>query len=124
MLSRANRLSKKSDFQRVFARGRAAPTPLYAIKWNKNTFGEPRFGFIVANTISKKATQRNIIRRRLREAVRRNLAESFPAVDVVIVARSALLTRRYKDIEPVIIRSLQIIEAGINTPVRQMLKKL
>lgn len=124
MLSRANRLSEKRDFQRVFARGRAAPTPLYTIKWNKNTFGAPRFGFIVANTISKKATQRNIIRRRLREAVRRNLAASFPAVDVVIIARPALLTSRYKDIEPIIIRSLQVIAAGTNTSVHQQPPKL
>lgn len=109
MLSRANRLSEKRDFQRVFARGRGTATPFYAIRWNANAVGCPRFGFVVANTISKKATRRNLIRRRLREAVRKNLAPAFPSVDVVIIAKPKLLTTPYRELEPVIVRSLNII---------------
>lgn len=109
MLSRVNRLSEKRDFQRVFARGRGATTPLYAVRWNTNTVGCPRFGFVVANTISKKATRRNLIRRRLREAVRKNLASAFPSVDVVIIAKPKLLTTLYRELEPIIVRSLKII---------------
>lgn len=112
MLSRAFRLSEKKDFQCVFVRGRCATTPLYIMKWTKNSIGAPRFGFVVANTISKKATKRNLIRRRLREAVRRNLPPLFLAVDVVIIAKPAILTARYKDIESETIHSLQSIETG------------
>lgn len=112
MLSRALRLSQKKDFQRIFSHGRGGAAPLYRIKWLRNSVGVPRFGFVVANTISKKATKRNLVRRRLREAVRKNLSTSFPAIDVVIIAKPLLLTAHYKDIEREIIHSLQSIKTG------------
>lgn len=109
MLAREHRLSEKRDFQRVFTHGLRASTPLYSIHWARNTGGAPRFGFVVSNKISKHATKRNTIRRRLRECARRNL-DTFPLpLDVVIVARPPLLTTPYRDLEPVLLRSFEIM---------------
>jgi len=56
----------------------------------------------VGISVSKKAggsVRRNLIKRRIREAIRRN-AELLPAnEDVVIVARRGIITAGYEDIE-------------------------
>lgn len=111
MLSRIHRLSLRSDFQRVFSRGMGSSTPLYTIRWLPNRLNVPRFGFVVANTISKKAVQRNLIRRRLRESVRKNLKTFTPPYDVVIIAKPPLLKAAYGELEPVVANSLETIAA-------------
>ena len=110
MLSRTHRLSDKKDFQKVFLRGKSASTPYYAVRWHSNEMGSPRFGFVVSNKISKLATKRNTVRRRLREAVRKNLDPTFPPLDVVFIARSALLTIPYRELEPTVVRTLEIVK--------------
>ncbi len=64
----------------------------------KNNFGFNRFGFTAAKKI-KKAVQRNVIRRRLKEIVRsgeNNIKESY---DIVLMARVNAVNSDYKDLE-------------------------
>lgn len=109
MLARDQRLSEKRDFQALFSRGMYLSTPLYTLRWRRNFGTCSRFGFIVANTISKKATQRNTIRRRFRERVRKN-SEKFPyAADVAIIVRPKALGATSKEIEAELLRSFDVI---------------
>lgn len=67
MLAKKNRLSKASDFQRVLKSGRKVWGRFFTLKYlSAEAEGESRFGFIVTTKISKKATVRNRIKRRLR----------------------------------------------------------
>lgn len=113
MLARCNRLTEKRDFQHVFSHGTSATTPLYAVRWARNAIGVPRFGFVVANKISKQATKRNTIRRRLREIVRKNLTPPPLSVDVVFIARAGIVGARSRDIEPQVRRTLEIIKTRL-----------
>lgn len=64
----------------------------------KNNFGFNRFGFTTAKKI-KKAVQRNVIRRRLKEIVRlseNNLKEGY---DIVLMARVNATDSDYKELE-------------------------
>ncbi len=109
MLARDQRLSEKRDFQALFSRGMYLSTPLYTLRWRRNFGTCSRFGFVVANTISKKATQRNTIRRRFRECVRKN-SEKFPTVaDVAIIVRPKALGATSREIEAELIRSFDVI---------------
>jgi len=99
MFSRDYRLTKKDDFDLLFKTGAYASFPYCTIRWRKNALEHSRFGFIVANTISKKATVRNTIKRRLRECVRKNSTLFPPLTDMVFIAKRKLLDTTYKDIE-------------------------
>ena len=71
MLSKENRLVKKTDFSEVRNLGRKYFNPLFTVMiLEKNNEDAPQFGFIVTNRLSKKATERNSTRRVLRQVIR------------------------------------------------------
>ncbi|KKQ31407.1 MAG: Ribonuclease P protein component [Candidatus Shapirobacteria bacterium GW2011_GWE1_38_10] len=76
MLKKINRICKKNEFEEVKSKGEMKATELFSIVWLKKS-GEKAFGAIISKKISKKAVDRNQIRRRLMEAVRLNM-DIFP----------------------------------------------
>jgi len=81
VLKKINRISSKKEFAEVKNDGEMKAAELFSIIWMKtetrNEIQETRenkkFGIIVSKKISKKAVDRNQIRRRLMEAVRLNM---------------------------------------------------
>lgn len=116
MLARDQRLSEKRDFQALFSRGMYLSTPLYTLRWRRNFGTCSRFGFIVANTISKKATQRNTIRRRFRERVRKNIEEFPYTADIAIIVRPKALGATSMEIEAELLRSFDVIRRRGSAP--------
>ncbi|MBI4599776.1 ribonuclease P protein component [Candidatus Uhrbacteria bacterium] len=110
MLARAQRLTEKRDFQSLFSRGMALSSPLYTMRWRKNFGSLSRFGFVVANTVSKKATQRNTIRRRFRECVRKHMGALPFSADIAIIVKQKALGAPFKEIEEEIVRSFAVIK--------------
>ncbi len=99
MLPSKNRLVKRIDFLLAQKNGRRYQEADFAIlvKESQNPF--PRFGFIVSNKISKKATVRNQAKRRLREAVRKILTQVKPEIDIIFLAKRTLLDRSFLEIQ-------------------------
>jgi ribonuclease P protein component len=90
-----DRLRQRADFLAV-ANGPRVSTPAFVVQNRRRNDGGPiRIGF----TVTKKngtATERNRIRRRLRELVKRLDAVSMrPHSDYVIIGRRDALNRRY-----------------------------
>lgn len=88
MLKKINRISSKKEFAEVKNDGEMKAAELFSIVWLNppptavgTSLEEGRlnrkFGAIISKKISKKAVDRNQIRRRLMEAVRLNM-EIFP----------------------------------------------
>ncbi|HWS48934.1 MAG TPA: ribonuclease P protein component [Candidatus Methanoperedens sp.] len=89
MLKKINRISSKKEFALVKNNGEMKAGELFSIVYlnpSRPTAASPfdkgdsvvkKFGVIVSKKISKKAVERNQIRRRLMEAVRLNM-EMFP----------------------------------------------
>ena len=75
MLPKRNRLKKKKDFEKVFKNGKGFREDFLILKIVSNNLKNTRFGFIVSRKVSKKATQRNKIKRRLRELVKLKMPE-------------------------------------------------
>ncbi len=98
MLPKANRLTKKKDFDKVFLEGKGAKTVSLIGRALKNNLPESRFGFVVSKKISLKATVRNTVKRRLRQAVALQLG-SFPGgVDIVIVTLPTIAKKDFTEI--------------------------
>ena len=85
-LPRRQRLSRASDIQAVIQSGSRSRTPRIELYWTSNRAGYPRLGVIVPR-YGATAVARNRLRRRLREYLRRRLAE-LGGRDVVVRARS------------------------------------
>ncbi|HEX9133059.1 MAG TPA: ribonuclease P protein component [Ktedonobacteraceae bacterium] len=86
-LNYAVRLRKNSEFQRVRQQGRSLMSPLLILAWMPNDVAKIRVGFVVSKRISKRAVDRNYIKRLLSEAMRVFLPRLPSGLDIVVSAR-------------------------------------
>lgn len=87
MLTRAHRLHGDRDIRRVARIGYRVPTPTAFWKALRREGEARRFAIVVSSKVSKKAVERNRIKRVLRELIRERL-DQFPAgADYLIVLR-------------------------------------
>ena len=87
MLASKNRLTKRRDFVKVYSTGAYAAIGGIAIKYLETKSPETRIGFSIGKTFSKKATERNLARRILRESVREQLSFLKTGFDIIIIAQ-------------------------------------
>lgn len=99
MLFFANRLKKKKDFEKVFEQGKGFKENSLYLKIKENNLEQPRFGFAVGKKFSVKAVERNKIKRKLREVVKKEIPNFKKKVDAVIVVMPGL---KEKEIEKTI----------------------
>ncbi len=74
MLTKAERLTKNTDFVKTYSIKRSVSNSLFILyigEINKNPQFPTKAGFVVGKKIHKKATKRNKIKRHLREAFRK-----------------------------------------------------
>jgi ribonuclease P protein component len=97
VLSQLHRLRKRQDFSLAYQQGKCRSGVHLLVRVRRRTTtppptveGDPptRFGISVSQKVSKRAVQRNRVKRRLRAACRQLLPLITPGWDVVIVARS------------------------------------
>jgi ribonuclease P protein component len=106
-LIRALRLRKSSDFQRVRQQGRSIASRLLILIWMPNEVARLRIGFVVSKRISKKAVDRNYIKRLLGEAIRPVLHELPTGWDIVLSARNQASSADLQALKEDIITLLQ-----------------
>jgi len=85
MLKKVNRLAKDSDIKMAFARGRTFFNPFFTLKFLGNS-AHKRFTIVVSTKVFKNATDRNRLKRLLREHLRKNLS-SFKSGSYIVVAK-------------------------------------
>jgi ribonuclease P protein component len=91
---RQYRLLKHADFDRVYRQGQRHFSGHMTVFYLRREAGNPRCGFTVGRALGG-AVQRNRIRRRLREAVRRHFPALAAPVDVVINPKRSVLTAEF-----------------------------
>ncbi len=96
-MQRPYRLTKNADFQAVRDSGRSWAHPLVVLAARPNGLAVTRFGFAVGKRLGK-AVVRNRLKRRLREAARRQQPTIAPGWDLVFIARQPLLTADFAQI--------------------------
>ncbi len=98
MLPLDNRIRKKKEFDKIFKEGIVSQSDSIIIKILKNDQKKTRFGFIVSKKVSPKATERNKIKRILREQIRIRLPEIKKGFDMVIISKKEALEKNSKEI--------------------------
>jgi len=112
MLSKEYRLSKKKDFDGVFKKGESIKNGFLIFKVLNNPSNSSgqvpisRFGFVVSKKISTKATVRNKVKRRLRDAVSAKLPELKKSKDVIVITLPGIEKKEFAEIEKMVADSL------------------
>lgn len=102
MLPQQYRLKKKKDFERVFKKGKGLKETFLFLKFKKNKLQESRFGFLVSQKVSKKAVERNKVKRRLRELIRLKLPEIKKGIDIVLITKPGLEKKNFQEMEEMV----------------------
>jgi ribonuclease P protein component len=114
-----HRLRKRADYQRVYRDGRKQFSPsmsyFFALRSENAVIpAGPRVGLTVGRVLGK-AVERNRIKRRMRDIVRRKIGIVDANVDIVLHPRKSVLTAEFAKLEREVVRiltSIQNITAG------------
>lgn len=87
MLKNENRLRAEKDFASLFKKGRSVSEGTLTLKFAPNRKSATRVGFVVGTKVSKRATVRNLLKRRLREILRKAMPSIVPGFDVAFITR-------------------------------------
>jgi len=113
MIASAFRLRKHADYQRVYAASRKQFSRQISYFAAPRAEGAadtaPRIGLTVGKVMGK-AVDRNRIKRRMREAVRGNLALLTAPVDVILHPRRSVLELNFADLSNEIAHIFRAIE--------------
>ena len=107
MLKRENRIRLKKEFTEIKNKGRVLYSPFFGWLTYKENDDLKKFGFIVSKKISKKAVDRNRIRRILSEIIRKNLDKFENGTRVVFLVKKEILNKKMIDIEKEIFKFLK-----------------
>ena len=104
MLPKTNRLTKKKDFDLAFKNGKSLRGDFLMLKVFKNNFKHSRIGFVVSKKVSKKASVRNKIKRRLRAAVLSQLENIKKPADIIILSLPIINKKDFSQIKEEVIK--------------------
>jgi ribonuclease P protein component len=85
MLPKDNRIKKKNDFELIFNKGRTFKNSFFILKVLSNDLKINRFAFVISKKVSKKAVERNKIRRRIVSFLEANLHNFKEGLDVIFI---------------------------------------
>lgn len=95
MLPRAMRLRRSRDFQAIYRTRRSWATECLALHIRLGLPGT-RMGFVISTKVSKRAHDRNLLKRRMREISRvALLPRQCTDADAIFVARKPVLALNY-----------------------------
>jgi ribonuclease P protein component len=111
MLEKKYRITKNKEFESVMTQKEAVYSPVLMIKFVKNELSYPRIGLIVSNKVSKKASQRNLIKRRIREIIQLNFKKIKKNNDIIIIVSPKIIKEakvlKYQEIETYLITAFK-----------------
>ena len=91
-------IKRNNDFRSIYKRGKSSVSPVLAVYARKNKLNSNRLGITVSTKVGC-AVVRNRVRRRIREAYRRNEGCFITGRDIVVVARVRAASSTYHEIE-------------------------
>ena len=104
MFRKENRLQKEKDIERVFKKGKGVREDSLILKFVENGLVENRVAVVVSQKVAKKASLRNKIKRRLREAIknRDSTGKREEGLDIVLVALPGFEKKDFGEIKKIL----------------------
>ncbi len=108
MLPKKQRLTKK-NLAYLFRKGKTVGNTHLNIRFMKNTRLFSRFSITVSTKISKKAVERNLIRRRVYEIIRLNLGTLPQKYDIALITKPSILKLNFANLKKTTLHLLKTI---------------
>jgi len=99
MLIKKNRLKKKRDFENVFKKGKSFKQGFLLLKMINNKSEKIRFGFIISQKVSKKATIRNKLKRQISEIINSQIKKIKKGIDGILITLPGLEEKTFSEIK-------------------------
>ncbi|MFF2483599.1 ribonuclease P protein component [Paenibacillus sp. NPDC058071] len=110
-MHRKLRLRDRSDFNRVYRRGKSFANGQFVVYWSKQPVAEPfRLGISASKKVGN-AVVRNRMRRVIKEIVRLNEGKIVPHIDFILIVRKPAVEMKYKQLEKSVMHVLK--KAGL-----------
>lgn len=106
MLPKSLRITQQAEWNKLHKLGHRTHTPELVMSYLK-TNQISRFGFIVGSKVSKRANIRNLIKRRIRGVVEKNIANIRENNDIIFVAKPKIKDLNYQEIEEKVLMLLK-----------------
>jgi ribonuclease P protein component len=98
MIAKKFRLSLKKDFDAILKSRNKFYSYDFVLKYSKNTLSHSRFAIVISKKVSKRAVDRNTIKRRVSEIIRLNMSSIKNGFDIMIFAKSGAVQIDYQKI--------------------------
>ena len=98
MLTKANRIKKNKEIENVFKNSKNFKEGFLIVRVCLTGEQNSRFGFVVSKKVSKKATVRNQVKRRLRQAIRKKQEDIKSGLDIIITALPGAEKESFKQV--------------------------
>ncbi len=99
MLTETHRLLKKKDFDKTFKQGKSFYGKFLGVKVLANKGEANRFGMVISSKVSKKAVERNKLKRQIREILQLLNQKIKPGFDLVVITAPSILGQNYQSIK-------------------------
>jgi len=105
---------KNRDIRQVLKDGNSFKTKYLIVVWRENNLGYPRFAFIVSRKFSKKAVERNRVKRVIREALRLygDYLENL-GYDIILIPKKEIFGKKMWELAEDIKMIGQILEKNV-----------
>lgn len=104
MLKKENRIRSKKEFAEIKIEGRVLYSPLFGFLSYKKDDEQKKFGFIISKKISKKAVDRNRIRRLLSTVVQKHFDKFEKGIRVVFLTKQEILGKSLIEVEKEVLK--------------------
>ena len=99
MLKKQQRITSGRDFQYIYRRGRHLSSAFFGLNYLRNNFGFSRLGVVVSKKTARRATDRNLLKRRVREILRLNYSKITPGFDLIVTLKGSTKEADFKKLE-------------------------
>ena len=107
-------LRAREDFARIYAKGRSRSDRNLAVRFVPNGRDHDRFGISTGRRLGG-AVQRNRVRRRVREILRRSSNDTGHGWDILIIARPPAVDATYDELRTTLERLLGSVRRSVKS---------
>lgn len=99
MLKKSNRIGARKDFLEIKEKGRMVNSPIFGFLVLVKDDDEKKFAFIISKKISKRAVDRNKIKRYLSQILKNNLEIIKNGTRGLFLVKKDILNKKIEEIE-------------------------
>jgi len=85
-------------------------SPIFGVLALKTSDRIKEFGIVISKKISKKAVERNKVKRLLAEAIRRNLGKINEGYRMVFLVKTSILGKRVEEVEEEFFKLIKLLK--------------